>query len=95
MSPITSGNAGETGWLKLAEVGCKNMSGVDKDEEPAYRLYFYSVCIFFSHLSFSLFTPPSFCMCLFVNLLFKRVTLLKLPQALSCVHVEAVCDRVA
>lgn len=21
------------------------MSGVDKDEEPAYRLYFYSVCI--------------------------------------------------
>ncbi|XP_070968093.1 S phase cyclin A-associated protein in the endoplasmic reticulum isoform X6 [Oncorhynchus clarkii lewisi] len=42
MSPITSGNAGETGWLKLAEVGCKNMSGVDKDEEPAYRLYFYS-----------------------------------------------------
>lgn len=28
----------------------KSMSGVDKDEEPAYRLYFYSVCILFTFL---------------------------------------------
>ncbi|KAM6960609.1 S phase cyclin A-associated protein in the endoplasmic reticulum [Aplochiton taeniatus] len=27
---------------RLLEVGCKSMSGADKDEEPAYRLYFYS-----------------------------------------------------
>ncbi|XP_035654432.1 S phase cyclin A-associated protein in the endoplasmic reticulum-like isoform X6 [Oncorhynchus keta] len=27
---------------RLAEVGYKSMSGADKDEEPAYRLYFYS-----------------------------------------------------
>lgn len=33
---------------RLPEVGCKSMSGVDKDEEPAYRLYFYSVCILYS-----------------------------------------------
>lgn len=33
---------------RLPEVGCKSMSGVDKDEEPAYRLYFYSVGIILS-----------------------------------------------
>uniref|UniRef100_A0A4W5P1H0 S-phase cyclin A-associated protein in the ER n=1 Tax=Hucho hucho TaxID=62062 RepID=A0A4W5P1H0_9TELE len=27
---------------RLAEVGCKSMSGADKDKEPVYRLYFYS-----------------------------------------------------
>ena len=33
---------------RLPEVGWKSMSGVDKDEEPAYRLYFYSVGIILS-----------------------------------------------
>lgn len=32
---------------RLPEVDCTSMSDVDNDVEPAFRLYFYSVCITF------------------------------------------------